>query len=151
MRSREEWQKELHRRTRDFREERAGGGGFYKKFIELPTFSFWQGQLDGGSTWLDKHQVPHPVSELDDEYLVNIWNYMVREQEFLSLVWVSSFSDPAQAHRELAEDWLENTPIMSSLFWEMNCRGLKGDSITPLDYSDLPTPEYQRSWEDMVE
>lgn len=150
MRSREEWQKELHKRIFDFREGRMGGEEFYERMKESPLFSFWQAQLDGGSTWYNKQREPFPISELDDDYLLNIWNYMVGERDFMSLVWVSSKSSPAHAHKNLEEDWFESTPLMTALFWEIESRGLQAPAVPRLDYSDVRNARVI-SWENMVE
>lgn len=142
MATTEEWHKELHWRTFDFRTGRRGGDEYYRMFSETPAFDFWLMQLNSSSTWTTKKREYVAVDELDDDHLLNIWSYMVREQEFMSLVWVRNELDPAEAHLNLSEDWLTSTPIMEALAWEMEARGMERELPLPLDYSDLEKQDY---------
>lgn len=145
----EEWREELHRRVRDFREGYPGGEVFFEQISKGKFFSFWKTTLQSSSTWATKAGDYIAVDELDDDHLRNIWNLMARSQDYMSLVWVSLSGDPQRAHKNLADDWFETTPIMNAILWEASARGITLSALPALDYSDVR--DKKLSWEDLVE
>lgn len=139
---------ELHERVSRWRTGVTLDNSFYSSLEAQPIFSFWKATLHSTSTWTTAGGEFIALDDLDDSHLMTIWNYMGANNEFLSLVWVSDQGDdPVTAHRELPPDWLETTPIMEALAWELHKRGMVAPPLPHLTYE---APQ-ELSWEDMVE